>query len=45
MDTDEIADEIAELYRIALTWADGDKARAELLVRAYLRGACERWSA
>lgn len=35
-------EEIQELYRVALTWTDGDHNHAQLLVRAYLRGEIDR---
>jgi len=34
-------EEIKELYRIALTWTNGDQARAEMLMKRYLQGSNE----
>lgn len=34
--------ELRELYRIALTWTDGDPARAAVLVEAYCAGQALR---
>lgn len=31
-------EEIAELFRVALTWTNGDKDRAEAMVKAHLKG-------
>ena len=35
-------DEYADLYRIALTWTDGNEAAAKKLVEAYSRGCLDR---